>query len=456
MSAPRLSPLEVARGALARGRALSAELEVYVQQARTTQIKTFEGKVESVTVAEPRGMGIRAIRDGRVGYAFTADLSAAGTDRALHQAVANLEVADPDPFAALPERPPQPYPALQGLWRPGLAATTLDRKVQITLEVEAAALAVPNIVMVESSVYSAEEARAAIVSTRGIEAEAEESFCFAYAEAIAGRGDERQTGFGFTTGREPAELEPAEAGREGAAKAAALLGAKPCPTGSYTVVFDREITAALVASIVQALSADSVQKGRSVFAGKLGEMVGSSLLTLFDDGTADGGMATSPFDGEGLPQQKTPLIEGGMLRSFLHSSYTARKQGGGTLSTGNGIRGSYRALPGVGPTNLIVQPGKGSLDDLFARVKQGLYVESVAGLHSGVNPISGEISVGVTGRLIEGGALTTPVREVTIATDFLGLLGSVSDIAGDARWIPLHGSVRTPSIAARGIAVSGT
>lgn len=449
-------PLDVARSALACGRGLGAELEVYVQRSRTVQIKTFKGEVESVSVAEPRGMGVRAIRHGRVGYSFTADLSALGSQRALREAVANLEVADPDPFSALPAPASLPYPTLPGLWRAGVGATSLDQKIRLTLEAEAAALAVPDVVMVEASVYSDEEAWTAIASTRGIEAEAEQSFCFAYVEALAGGGEERQTGFGFTTGREPDELRPEQAGREGGAKARALLGAQPCPTGSYTVVFDREVAAALIASIVQALTAESVQKGRSVFAGKLGGTVGSTLLTVLDDGLAPDGMATSPFDGEGVAQQTTALIEAGVLRSFLHNSYTARKQGNGLSSTGNGTRGSYRMLPGVGATNLVVSPGGGSLEDLLRRVGDGLYVESVAGLHSGVNPISGEISVGVTGRLVEAGMASRPVREVTIATDFAGLLGSVCDIAGDARWIPLRGSVKTPSIAVRGIAVSGT
>jgi PmbA protein len=448
--------LDVARAALVSGRRLGVDLEVYVQRARTVQIKTFKGEVELESVAEPRGLGVRAIRDGRVGYAFTADLSISGSERALREAAANLEVADPDSFSALPDPPSFPYPALPGLWRAGVGTTPLDQKIKIALQAEAAALAVPDVVMVEASVYSDEEVWTAVASTRGIEVEAEESFCFAYVEVLAGRDEERQTGFGYTTGREPGELQPEKAGEEGAVKARALLGAQPCATGNYTVVFDREVAAALIGSIAQALSAESVQKGRSVFAGRLGDAVGSRLLTIWDDGLALDGMSTSPFDGEGMPQQTTTLVEAGVLRSFLHNSYTARKDSATGYSTGNGVRGSYRTLPGVGATNLIVSPGAGSLEDLCRRVGNGLYVQSVAGLHSGVNPISGEISVGVTGCLIEAGRLSRPVREVTIATDFTGLLGSVSDIGGDERWVPLRGSVKTPSFAARDIAVSGT
>jgi PmbA protein len=188
----------------------------------------------------------------------------------------------------------------------------------------------------------------------------------------------------------------------------------------------------------------------------VGQPVGSPLLTVHDDGLVSGGMATNPFDGEGVPQQTTPLFEAGVLRSYLHSSYTARKEGGDVRSTGNAGRSSYRSVPGVTATNLVVKAGRGELEDVVARVGEGLYVDSVAGLHSGVNPISGEISVGVTGWLIRGGTKGAPVREVTIATDFVHFLGSVGDLGGDVRWIPLHGSVYTPSLVVGGIAVSGT
>ena len=450
------SPLSVAKRALDRGRRLGVDLEAYVQFGRTVTVKTFGREVESVSSAEPRGLGVRAVSGERVGYAFSADLSPAGIDRVLAQAAANARATDPDPFVGLPSAPTGPYPKLEDLWRPGLAGTRLEEKVRLALAGEAAALAVADIETVEQALYTDSDVRVAIASTMGMETEAARSFCFVYVLAHAGRDGERQSGQGFRVGREPAGLDPEAAGREAAERARTLLGAGPCRTGSYTVVFDRDVMAALLSSIVPALSADAVQKGRSVFAGRSGQVVGSPLVSLMDDGLAGGGMATNPFDGEGVPQQSTALVERGVLRSFLQNSYTARKQGARTMSTGNAARHSYRTLPGVGASNLVLEPGQGTVEDLIRRVGQGLYVESVAGLHAGVNPVSGEISLGVTGRLIEGGAPGRPVREVTIASEFVSLLESVSDLAGDAHWVPLYGSTHTPSVAAEGIAVSGT
>jgi len=458
MSGPT-TPGDVARKALDRSRRLRLGtrlgLELYVQFARTTSIKVFQGSVESMAAAEPRGLGVRAVDQGRVGYAYTGDLSAGGIDKVLSSAAENSRAADPDPFAGLPAAPAQSYPELIGLWSPGVREWTVEQKTAVALEAERAALAQPEIELVEESQYSDSEAHVSFVSTEGVAAESEQSFCVTYLSAHAARDGDRQSGVGFTLARGPEGLEPTRAGMEAAEKARALLGATPCRTGRYDVVLVPEVAAAFLAAIAGALSADAVQKGRSVFARYAGEKVAAERIHLWDDGLVAGGLETAPFDGEGVPSTRTPLVEAGVLRSFLYDTYTARKAGGGTTSTGNASRGSYRTLPGVGASNLVLRPGTGSLVELMDRVRNGLMVESVAGIHSGINPATGEISVGLVGRLIRDGVPGQPVREVTLATDFLSLLRSVSDIAADARWIPLYGSVYTPSLVISDVAVSG-
>ena len=449
------TPLDVAESVVERARSLKAEVEAYVQFGRTVTVKVFGGGVESVTVAEPRGVGIRAVRDGKTGYAFSTDISPEGIAKAVSEVGGDLEAADRDPYSALPFVDPGAYEALSGLWSPGVSAMSLDEKTALALDAEAAALAVRGTEVVEESVYSDEEERVAMVSTLGVRAEAKQSYSYVYAVAHAGSEDERQTGLGFDAGRDPRRLDPRMAGSHAAVKAAALVGARPCKTGKYTLVLDREVAAALLSTVAQALSADAVLKGRSVFAGRLGSSVGSEKLALVDDGLHSDGAATCPFDGEGIPQQRTTLIEHGVLESYLYDHRSAQREGGDARSTGNAIRASYRALPRVGPSNLVVSGGEGSLEELLRRVDRGLYVESLAGLHSGVNPVSGEISLGISGRLIENGVPSQPVREVTIATDFGTLLRNVCDLAGDLRWIPFYGSVLTPSIVVEGVTVSG-
>jgi PmbA protein len=188
----------------------------------------------------------------------------------------------------------------------------------------------------------------------------------------------------------------------------------------------------------------------------VGQRVAADRFSLWDDGLHPNGMATSPFDDEGVPRRKTTLVGDGFLRGYLHDTYTAAKEGGEIRSTGNASRGSYRGSPGVSPSNLVVSSGEGDLADLLRRVGTGLYVVDITGLHSGANAVSGEFSVGAVGLLIDGGALAAPVREVTIASDLLSLLRNVSDLGADSRWIPVGGSVLTPSVAIGDITVAGT
>jgi PmbA protein len=202
------------------------------------------------------------------------------------------------------------------------------------------------------------------------------------------------------------------------------------------------------------LSADAVQRGRSLFADREGEEVAGAGFVLVDDGVHPEGPSTAPFDGEGAARRRTPLIEDGRLLTYLFDARTARK--GGRETTGNAGRGSYRVPPSVSTTNLVLEAGEQTLEELVARAGDGLYVASVAGLHSGVNPVSGTFSVGATGRLIENGELGRPVREITIASDLVSMLKAVQAVGGPGRWVPFGGSVRSAPVLIAEMQVSGS
>jgi PmbA protein len=164
-------------------------------------------------------------------------------------------------------------------------------------------------------------------------------------------------------------------------------------------------------------------------------------------------MASAPFDGEGVPMGTTELIKDGVLQGLLYDTYTGKKDG--KPSTGNGIRGSYRSQPHVGATNLRLAGGKASLDQIIAGVETGFYVMEVSGIHSGTNPVSGDFSVGASGRLIRGGQLSEPVREVTIAGNLMAILKNITIIGNDNRWVPFGGSIHAPSLLIGEMTVSG-
>ena len=220
-------------------------------------------------------------------------------------------------------------------------------------------------------------------------------------------------------------------------------------------MLDPIVAASFAGFIGGTLCADAVQRGRSPFAGRLGEEVASAALTLTDDATDPAGLNSSPFDAEGSPCGATPLIEAGRLAAYLHDSYTARRQGEGTRTTANASRAGYRSPPSVSTSNLVVTPGAESFEELLAEAGDGVYVTDVAGLHSGVNPVSGTFSVGATGRLIDGGELAAPADEFTIASDLQSMLKAMAAAGSEPRWVPFGGSVTTPALLIAEMAVGG-
>ena len=397
-------------------------------------------------------MGVRAFAGQRSGYAYGTDLSEEGVARVARAAYESAAVADEDEFDGLPEK----FGAteIEGLRSSALAGWSTAQKVELALEVERAARAVEGVTQVENAVYADAEGEIVIANSRGFESGYAATEVWSYASAFAGEGSDLMTGLGVGLGRDPGRLDPEAIGREAGERARALVGARQPSSRRCAVVLDAFVAASFVGFIGSMLSADAVQRGRSLFADREGDEVADPALALSDDATDPDGPGSAPFDGEGTASRRTALIEGGLLKSFLFDTRTARKAGRQT--TGSASRGSYRSPPSVGTSNLIVEPGEGTLEELVARAGDGLYVTDVAGLHSGVNPVSGTFSVGASGRLIENGELGQPVRELTIASDLVAMLQAVQALGSEARWVPFGGSVKAPPVLIAEMSISGS
>jgi PmbA protein len=447
LSATAQRAVEAALGAGA------GEAEAYASRDSGREVRVHGGEVESLTVATQSGIGVRAWIDHRVGYAFGTDLSAAGVAAIAARAAAAAAVADEDEFASPPG--PAEVEAIAGLSDPGLAAVSADEVAALALTVERTALAAdPRVAGVEQAVYADSAEQVSIASSAGVAGEYEVSSCFAYLQALAEGDGAKETGLGFGLARGPDGLDPEAIGAEGAERALAMIGASKPASRSCPVVLDPTVAASFAGLIGGALCADAVQRGRSPFADRLGEELASGALALYDDGRDPEGAASSPFDGEGLPRRRTALIEGGTLRAFLYDTYTANREG--RDSTGSAARAGYRSLPSASASNLVVAPGTLSLAELLAEAADGVYITDVAGLHSGVNPVTGVFSVGASGHAIRGGELAEPVREFTIAGDLISMLGSASAAGNEPRWVPFGGSVKTPPLLIAEISISGS
>jgi PmbA protein len=430
------------------------DAEAYVSEAENREVRVHGGEVESLTAATQRGLGLRVWIGDRVGYGFGTDLSAAGLATLAGRAVEAARIADEDEFAGLPGNGGEP-PAVAGLSDPSRAEWPAGRIADLALAVERTALdADSRIAAVEQAVYFDSAEHVAISASSGGGGEYETTSCYAYLQALAEGENGRETGLGFGLARGPAGLDPVAIGREGAERATAMIGSSKPASRACPVVLDPTVAASFVGLLGRAVGADAVQRGRSPLAERLGEPVASEAFELYDDGLDPDGFATAPIDAEGTTRRRTGLVEGGRLRTFLYDSYTARRDG--VASTGNAGRSGYRSLPGVSASNLVVSPGEASVEQLLLEAGEGVYVDDVAGLHSGVNPVTGVFSVGASGGAIRGGERAEPLREFTIAGDLVSMLRAVRAAGSAPRWVPFGGSVSAPPLLIGEMTVSGS
>ena len=426
-------------------------MEVYVVRGSETEVRAYEGTVESLTSADSSGVGSRVVLEGseeegsRLGFAWAGSLDPAVIEAALADARDNARYATPDPDVVL-ARPDGASVVEQDLWDDGVTATPMEDKIALALELERATRAADNRVrQVSSADYSDERAEMALASTTGIRSSARRTTAFVSVDAIAGVGADTQTGTGFSVGRAPADLNPEEAMGEAVQRATRLLGAQKAQSGRYTVVFDPRVVSTLLSVMASALSGEAVVKGRSFFAGRIGESVANAAVTLVDDPTDSRAISASTYDAEGLACRRNVLISDGMLRMFVFDTVSARRAQ--MQSTGSAVRGGFAGTPSAGCRALVLQPGSKGADDILASVGDGLYVQSVTGIHSGVNTVSGDFSVGAEGLMIRSGALAEPVREVTVASTLQRMLQSIVEIGGDLRWLPGSAAGQTLAIA---------
>jgi PmbA protein len=257
-----------------------------------------------------------------------------------------------------------------------------------------------------------------------------------------------QRDYWFSVARTLAKLDsPEQVGKIAAERTLRRLGARKAKTAQVPIVFDPMVSSSILEHIFEGVNGDSVYRGASFLAGKLGQKIAGSNVTIIDDGTIVGGFGTSPFDGEGVPTRRTVVIENGVLNSYLLNTYTAKKLG--LQTTGNASRG-LAGTPSIGPGNYFLQPGTKSPKELISSIKEGLYVTEFLG--HGANLVTGDYSRGASGLWISGGELTYPVEEITVAGNLKDLFFNISEIAND---LEFRGSMAAPTIRVDGLTVGG-
>ncbi|HEY6533536.1 MAG TPA: TldD/PmbA family protein [Acidimicrobiales bacterium] len=434
------------------GRAGAGEqVEAFLGRSSYATVRVHAAEVESFTAATTAGIGVRVVREHRQGFAWAGSLDPDVIADTLAEARDNAAFAEPDEWVGLAE--PDGVAAVPfDAFDPAVAALSADRKIELALELERMVTSGdPRITGVRVSTFSDSSGHMAVANSNGVAGAGRGAWCSMGVLALASDGDETYTGHGSTVGFSPDDLDLTEAADDALLRATRLFGARPAPSQRLAVVLEPRLAASIVGLLGSTLTGERVLKGRSPFADRVGDAIASPLLTLIDDPTDHRSYGAETYDGEGLACRRNPLVVDGGLQGFLFDSASGRRAG--RPSTGSAVRG-IRSTPTVGCQALAVDPGTGTLDELVATVDTGVLVQSITGWHSGVNAVSGDVSVGVEGLMIRNGQVAEPVREVTIASTLQRMLLDLVAVGADVEWLP--GGTACPTLVIGDVSLSGT
>ena len=442
---------ELAAAAVKRALALGAsDAECTASEGAEFSVSVRKGEIEKLKEAGSKAVGLRVLIGKRQGSAYTSDMTTDGVESMIRSAIELANITTEDPFAGMPEA--SELGTIKGdlkLFYEETAQVPADHKIEYARRAEAASLAAdPRIANSEGAGFGSYAGSRTFANSRGFTGSYRTSSCSLSTSPVAKLDDHMERDFWYSIARQFSKLEsPEYVGQKAAERAVRRLGARKIATQKAPVIFDPRVSRSLLDHIFEAASGETIYRDASIFVGELGNKVASDKLTLVDDGTLEGLFGTSPFDDEGVPSQRTPILENGVLKNYLLNTYTARKLG--MKTTANAARGLSGA-PSISHGNLFLQPGEKSQEEIFAAIGTGLFVTELIGF--GVNIVNGDYSRGAAGLWIENGEPAYPVSEITIAGNLKEMFQNVAYVGSD---LEFRGSVSAPTVAIGEMTISG-
>ncbi len=428
------------------------ELEMMMQRSRNFSINIYENEIEKYLLSEDGGYAFRGLYKGKMGYVYTELLNPDLIPDLVNALRENAEVIDSSDIELMNRRPGQPI-AVDFRMKDDLNE---EEKIQFALELEKAALSHDaRIHKVSNSFYAEQESEYRMINSHGLDCEQKDRYYMAYSYLTAKDENDQQTGFAFQLSRNFDDLDPKKIAEEAATEAISHLHPQQIKSGNYPVILENRVMVDLLESFGSIFSADAVQKGLSRMKDKLNKSVASPLISLVDDPTGAYGFIRQPFDSEGIPTASKAIVKDGVLQTYLHNLKTAHKAG--VESTGNAHKSSYKGSMGIAPSNFYLVPGQRDLNAMLADMETGLLITEVQGLHSGLNPVSGDFSLAATGFLIDEGLRRQPVHQITIAGNWYQLLHEIQELGGDL-WFGIPsggGHFGAPSVWLTSMSVAG-
>ena len=421
--------------------------EVYIETGRNLSLDVRKGDIETVQEAAAAGAGIRVFVQGRMAFASSNDLGEKALEDAAGRAIAFARVTTADENNVLPDD--RGVTEVAGLYDPRIAQVPMEEKIELIKSLEKLALKDPRITKSDGASYRESEGEVAIANSNGLLKGYKSTGCGYGVSVVAEKGEQKSSGGDACNRRFYGDLKPAgEVAGKAAREAYDMLDPRTVKTQRAPVIFHADVSRALLGGILGAVDGERVLQGASFLAKMLGQKIGSELMTIFDDGTRERGMASAPFDGEGVPTGKRVIVDQGVLKGFLYNTAVARRAG--VKSTGNASRGGFDGLPGIGPHNFHMAAGAAKLEDIIAATKSGLLVKSVTGY--GINPVNGNFSGGAAGFWIENGKIAFPVQGLTIAGTADEILNGIDMMADD---LDLNLSMAAPTVRIKMLQIGG-
>jgi PmbA protein len=407
--------------------------EAYLSVSRSRRAKIQNGVLEDLTRSKRGGLGVRVMRQGAdgicIGSATTSDMTRRDVTDLFRQAWELAALGDEDPW--IRQADPEGTDDLPSRFDTRAESLTPNDRVERALMLEESARSASSkVCAVRDSTWADGSGASLLLTDKGVRTPNIASSCSASIELAAEWNNDRQAAWHWNIGRHPESVDIEATGREAAKKAEIKLNPQQLPAGKYAVVLHPEVTVDLFGIIASMLNAESVLKGRSLFADKLGQVIASPLLTLIDDGQMPDGLGSEPWDGEGVPTRRNMLIQDGVLVTYLHNLRTAAEMG--VSATANASRGTA-GNPGITTFNLFPKTGTQSPESIIAQVRNGVMITEIMGLHT-INPVSGDMSVGASGIRICGGSLEESVDRMTFAGNLRDLMLNIAEIGSDLRW----------------------
>lgn len=408
------------------------EAEAYYQKSASTRVTVFSGEVESFTDSITRGVGLRALFEGKRGQSYSEAFDEAAAHMMVRAAIQSAALYDKKEPALLCAKGVQDYRNVKITAYNGGGASQKE-KTGLVLELYHAARDIsPLVRSVQHCALACGSGRTHLMGSRGMDAAFTDGMCLIYIQPVIQEDGWTQTGFAFGAARDFYSLDPKDVAARAVGRALEKRGAEPVPSGKYPVILDARAAYGWFSAFSPVFSAKRAQDGLSGLRGKEGETIAAKCVRVTDDPLKEDGFATTPFDGEGVPSSTTPVIGNGVLNTLLYSRESAAKAGRET--TGHARRGSYKSAVDTAPTNFFIEPGEKGMRELQREMGNGLVITELEGLHAGADSVSGDFSLSARGFYIKGGERGYPVEQIVLSGNFFEALQRIAAAGSELEW----------------------